>query len=390
MFEKDKSFGRPEVQACYADLVEKVADASDGVFLWAGLAIRSLLNAIGRYDPIDSLKEHLRGIPRNINQLYKKMFMSIDPVDRDRAFKLLLLVAGVPGCLVRLNALSVTWLLEDLEHDVDFPIKCETKPYTDEQLRRRQLAAKYQVDSLTKGLLEIVGGDEGRLFWQKHVQFFHRTVRDFVRQSSDLQEFAATVPSLTDVPTYLRVLLAELCFARTDDIRCNPTKYSMILLMCGDRLTGYELLDAYGRAMEHHNKEPLEGSPIFCGLTTGLRSFRGSIGKGALSFVHFLANLGTVNSNYVQRRVAADPGLLQPQGPMSLLLSAAVGWNSPTVAKALLDAGASPHDIVSTYTVSSQFTVWQLTCTAFVCQMMDPSSRSDSCAATARLYNTSS
>ncbi|KAK4119631.1 hypothetical protein N657DRAFT_684267 [Parathielavia appendiculata] len=73
MFEKDRSSQRPQVQACYVDLVDKVADASHGVLSWASLAMRSLLKAIARYDPIDSLKQHLQAITRDLSKLYKRI-----------------------------------------------------------------------------------------------------------------------------------------------------------------------------------------------------------------------------------------------------------------------------------------------------------------------------
>jgi hypothetical protein len=373
MFEKDKSFERPEVQACYVNLVNRVADASDGVFLWATLAIRSLLNSIGRYDPIDSLGQHLDGIPKNFNKLYEKMFMSIDPVDQARAFKLLLLAAEVPRDIGRLNALSVTWL-RDLE-DVDFPMKCGFQPYTDEEIRWRHLEAKYQVDGLTKGLLEIVDASQGPLFSRKFVQFFHRTVRDFVRQSSVLRGFAAQVPNLTTMPTYARLVLAELHFVRTGHIQ-SGVRYSGIVFNPwkenGPLFDG--LLEAYARAMEHHNSQSSGKLPPFPGSTIALRFPIAGMGStdGLRSFLHFFAYRNFVG--YIQRKVAADPGLLRPQGPMSLLLSAAVpvnNPNAPAMVKALLDAGASPHDLVSTYTGTSQFTIWQLACTACVCMMIN-------------------
>jgi len=142
MFENDRSFKRrPEIQDCYVDLVEKVASASEGVFLWASLAIRALFNAVARYDLIDLLEKQLEGIPRDFNALYEKLFMSIDPADRVKAFKLLLLVAEAPGWVGILNSQCITWL-RDLENDPEFPAYCEFKPYTDKEIERRHLEAK--------------------------------------------------------------------------------------------------------------------------------------------------------------------------------------------------------------------------------------------------------
>jgi hypothetical protein len=92
MFERDKSFQRPEVQACYKRLVEAVAQKSEGVFLWATLAIRDLLNCIKRYDRIKSLEKRLARTPRNFDKLYKKIFKSINVQDRNKALNLMFLI----------------------------------------------------------------------------------------------------------------------------------------------------------------------------------------------------------------------------------------------------------------------------------------------------------
>jgi hypothetical protein len=395
MFEKDKTFARPEVQECYIDLVEQVAAASDGVFLWATLAIRSLLSAIGGYDPIHSLREHLKGIPRDFNKLYQKIFMSIDPVDRAKAFKLLLLVAGVPRFMYPLNALMVTWL-RDLD-DPGFPMRCEFEPYSDEEIRRRHLEAKYQLDSLTRGLLEIVDDkhDDIPLSFRKHVQFFHRTVRDFVCQSSIIQEFSTNAAYLPCQSDYARLFLAQLWFARTDDMIDEREVPRQFIDKIRDTHRSFlnrgppaelrlddGLLDAFGRATDHHNNESLK-SPVFLGYRqfiqkpiTGftLKLMIMQIQKPwvAASYLHYLAREGFVD--YIRKKVAADPDLLRPRDSMSLLLSAALGRTpqASAMTKLLLDAGASPHDLVSTKRSNPcQFTVWEIVCAALVVHIME-------------------
>jgi hypothetical protein len=89
MFENDKNF--PLVKDCYKDLVDKVVEYSDGVFLWARLAIRSLLMAVGRREAIGSLRKQLDNIPKDINDFYENLLNSINPTDRVKTFKMLLL-----------------------------------------------------------------------------------------------------------------------------------------------------------------------------------------------------------------------------------------------------------------------------------------------------------
>lgn len=376
MFERDKCLERSDIRRCYVRLAEDVANASDGVFLWASLATRALLNAIGRYDPIDSLWQLLQGIPRDFNKLYEKLFTSIDPVDQARAFKLLLLVAEAGEVVGEsLNALGITWLNE-LE-DPDFPMKYGFRPYTDEEIDRRYLEAKYQVASLTKGLLEIEKSGSRSSIQRWHVRFFHRTVRDFVRQSKAVQEFATKVPNLTHRSTYARLLLAELHFARVGDIRCDGLSRIATLYEEGHALDD-ALLDSLGQAWEHHNessKTLLHDPTGPYGRVVGLSMPPAGRNYGHESFLHLLALGGVVG--YVQRKVTANPALLRPQGSLSLLLSAALGRN-PAMARALLDAGASPHDLVCTVgQTAAQFTVWQLVCTALVCLLSTPFWRQD-------------
>jgi hypothetical protein len=375
MFEQDKTFERPEVQARYTDLVEKVTASSDGVFLWARLAIRALLNSIGRYDPIDSLEQQLEGIPKDFNKLYEKLFASINPADRAKAFKMLLLVAENPTSN-QLNALNITWL-NDLE-DLEFPTKCKFEPYTEEEIKRRHLEAECQLDGLTKGLLELTtwtnsyhGPD---LFSEKRVQFFHRTVRDFVRQSKVIQEFSARFPDFTSVETYARLLLAELCFARSQAL--TGRIYTDILSRHEYRSSRDGLLDAYWRAFDHHNKADMEW-PVFCSLLMDPNHIRGAGNKLAGSFLHWVAKQDQ-DAGYVQSKVAANPELLQPQGELSLLLSATIGWNGCTTFKALLDSGASPHDRVRIMKDEySEFTVWQIFCAFFASRLVGNDTRNE-------------
>ena len=112
MFENDKNFSR--VQDSYKGLVDKVIEYSDGVFLWARLAIRSLLMAVGRREAIDSLEKQLDNIPKDMNDLYEKLLAPVSPGDRVKTSKMLLLAdmcSSWPG----LTAVAVTWIDCQLE-----------------------------------------------------------------------------------------------------------------------------------------------------------------------------------------------------------------------------------------------------------------------------------
>lgn len=84
------------------------------------------------------------------------MFKSIYVQDRKKALNLMFLVDAPASSGIRdfgLTAIRITWL-DDLE-DAEFPTICEIKPYTTEQIEKRQSEAECQLDSLTKGLVEV-------------------------------------------------------------------------------------------------------------------------------------------------------------------------------------------------------------------------------------------
>jgi hypothetical protein len=135
MFRKDKNFSR--VQHCYKGLVDKVVEYSDGVFLWARLAIRSLLMAIGRHEPIDSLQKLLDNIPKNVNDLYEKLLTSISPGDRIKTFKMLLLTARSSQYIGHLTAVALTWI--DNLDDPKFPTSHKIQSYTETRSRNDNL-----------------------------------------------------------------------------------------------------------------------------------------------------------------------------------------------------------------------------------------------------------
>ena len=367
MFQRDKNFSR--VRDRYLKLVEKVVQYSEGVFLWARLAIRSMLISIARHDPIDSLEKQLEDIPKDLNKLYEQLFTSISQSDRKKAFKMLRVVAKNPldG---NLNALALTWL-DDLDNP-NFPASGEIRPYTEEEIKERHLTAECQLDGLTKGLLEITNDKHKNLFFCKEVQFFHRTVRDFVRQSKYLQDFSTQFPDFTGIDTYARLLLAELWFAKSEHL--SKVKYRNILSEETYRKPRDALLDAYEKAFDHHinsGKVELKGPKSFPELVYNCIPF-GEDGT-SLSFPHWIA-CHLDEPKYIVSKVSRSPDLLQAKGGLSILLSASLGWNDKATLKALLQAGASPNDQVTIKYQEFQTspTVWMIFCVHFAAYMVSP------------------
>jgi hypothetical protein len=379
MFREHKCF--PKVQHFYEKLVTKVVEMSDGVFLWARLAIRSLIMAAwrmapGRKDAEDYLKTHLENLPRDgLNALYENLLASINPGDRQKAFKMLLLVAEIKWP----TAISLTWV--DQLDDPAFPASYEIQPYTDDEIKERQATAESEVDDFTKGLLEITNFHDpdpdpdmnNNPFFGKGVQFFHRTLRDFVKQSKQLRDFSTEFPDSMGVEARARVLLAELWFAKPkyipdtgifrirdlfDEYPCGPSRDAQ--------------LDSLERVLSHHIQAGCSSIP---GGTALLRDSAWSVDldrRTFMSFIHYVT-WSLEDVEYIRRRVSKNPDLLQAKDDLSLVVSASLAWRDEnTMLKMFLDLGASPNEQVKLKSRKSETTAstWMIFCAHFAAIMI--------------------
>ncbi|KAJ5096878.1 hypothetical protein N7456_007599 [Penicillium angulare] len=214
MFEKDPNFHR--IKDTYEDLVIEVVDASDGVFLWARLVVRSLLRGIGYRDNEKNLKKQLSSMPRGLTELFDQILGSIDENDQPFSDKLFLLTT--PNfCLwqpILRNAISYSWL-EDLE-DEGFPYKCPTTACTESEIDERLERVSCALDRFSRGLLLMSRRrdreSDGHEYFTHDVQFLHRSVREYIVNTREAQMRQRT-PNF-DVPSsIIRLLLAEMKFA---------------------------------------------------------------------------------------------------------------------------------------------------------------------------------
>ncbi len=110
------------------------------------------------------------------------MLGSIDPAVKKRSTKMLLLAVHNPFN-EPLSYLAFSWL-DDLD-DEEFPFTSPMEPYSDEELDKRRLLVVRQLAAYTSGLLEVR---------KNKVEFFHRTVRDYLCNNSAWNEQEAEAP----------------------------------------------------------------------------------------------------------------------------------------------------------------------------------------------------
>ncbi|KAK2030510.1 hypothetical protein LX32DRAFT_320694 [Colletotrichum zoysiae] len=408
LFERHRVFKTHGVQEYYRPLVERVAKASDGVFLWTGLTIQSLLRSVSRRDKLEALEKQLDETPSELHKLYDKMFQSIDGLDQDRAMKMMLLVAQEQKCLGKLshprgiNAMAIYWL-DDLE-DPDFPANQPFTLWDDAKIEDQRQFAVSQVDGYTKGLLEVVShkpdmfGPYPEPPHMRHtVKFFHRTASDYVCSSSLARQVLSSSPKLFTLEYYIRLALAELHFGslRNPDIPRRKRiifgrwpqfeRYPELLKKyISTQKPLISLIEAYKLAFEQQAKY-LAWRRFWINL-----SHFGHLPQlhPSTSFDHWMAH--DVREAYVVEYLAEKgktfPSLLHPRVDLSLLLSAACSnpseksdYYSPVpLVRTLLELGANPLDLVYqkigmdlAKDVHVAINVWQAWCIYYISFIID-------------------
>jgi len=378
MFKKNSNFDR--VKDVYAELVNEIVEEANGVFLWARLVVRSLLEGVGRHDPHSVLRKKLKSIPKDLDDLFSKLLGSINASDRERSDRIFLL-ANAQVQLGRQNALWFSWL-DDLKDDPEFPFSSPCRGYSNEEIEKRHCALRSQLDGLSKGLLEMVYNERsgGDIYFGFTVQFFHRTVRDYLCEASRQRQFRCRLPNFDLDAVCSRLYIAELKFARTKHSYFESTANALSFVFHGNihwiKRTSLTLSFDSGNLSEGHHrqndrqalynpaKETYNILSCYCrqpfsypgetrensgsihwaaGLYINFRGLMFGVSRENISELHWAAWLGL--SECVEKNISENSGLIKGGGEMSVLLSASLGSNLKLV-RYLLQAGADPEDQV--------------------------------------------
>lgn len=360
MFEKDRNFER--IKDLYVELVEDVVRMANGVFLWARLVVRLLLEGVGHRNSRSALQDKLNSIPKDLDALFDKLLGSVDPSDRKRSDQILFIATGDlsndPA-----NALAYSWL-EELENP-KFPFSSAVRGYSDEEITKRHHNLRPQLDGLTKGLLEMIpnGHASDDIFFGYTVQFFHRTVRDYLQDDSRQSQFQGRLPDFDRNEVYSRLCLAELKFARTRPSYFGDRHNALWEIFHHSHLwhrrtckEGHRdlfkffrevssVLNSYRHLPFSYPEESIENSGS---ITWGQQEtidwfFHFQIFKRNFSYPHYVARLG--QHQYISQILSENPTLLKGDGEISILLSASWGENSE-LTRFLLQSGANPQDQV--------------------------------------------
>jgi hypothetical protein len=185
VLEHNSAFKRLAQTDCtYNELVEEIIDAAKGVFLWVYYACRSLGEGLTNADRVEDLRQRLRDLPDELNELYKHILSTIDSKYWQSASRILLtLTKSVYH--PRLPLLGCEYL--DEEHYTaalkrDHLTRTALSTLTHDWMRRLDARCKGLVDVHWENRIKYVDGNmDHDYFFGASVTYSHRTVRDFLR-----------------------------------------------------------------------------------------------------------------------------------------------------------------------------------------------------------------
>jgi hypothetical protein len=200
-----------------------VADNSDGVFLWAAVTVRSLHSSITNHIDMPDLYKQLEDTPKELGALYHSLLELLSPRDRLRASKMLLMMYAFAKFNKVLDPCILSWV--DEWDNPAFPLNLPPGPYSPEEYSQRVEKVVAQIDGVTNGLLELSTTRNNRDYMTSRflpslhdnaapfVQFYHRTIRDFVITNTEMRATLAAHPELAVEKTCARVFLSAIWFS---------------------------------------------------------------------------------------------------------------------------------------------------------------------------------
>ena len=213
-----------EAKKACLKLVNVIVERAEGVFLWAGLVVRALLNASILNENPSRLEHILEECPSDLNQFFKKILQRIHP-DRwaqRRSMVLLYLTLRNPYSRA-LNGLvpswldELDWLADSTFQDNHFPLDIDARGYSEDEIKDRLKTAKDLLQAHTQGIVELreVDDEMSPLYFKHRLEFFHRSVREFL-EDEWLPEVQQNLKPLLlphqEVEIYSRILCAEAKF----------------------------------------------------------------------------------------------------------------------------------------------------------------------------------
>ncbi|ORY05157.1 hypothetical protein BCR34DRAFT_439739, partial [Clohesyomyces aquaticus] len=182
-------------------LVQEIVVRAQGVFIWVVLVVQSLVRGLTNADTLEDLRKRLDAFPRELGPFFRHMYDVIEPFYRPEAAKYFHVAVNARQAyrLVTYDLLNT----ENMEATIRTYLR--GREWGDPAHLTRFQHARKRVNARTQGLLETYGHCDPR------VDFYHRTVQDFLQLEEMQKIIHSDIPEGWDVDQDLcRAFLGEL------------------------------------------------------------------------------------------------------------------------------------------------------------------------------------
>ncbi|KAK3391380.1 hypothetical protein B0T20DRAFT_77908 [Sordaria brevicollis] len=186
------------------NIIRAITTKASGVFLWVYLVTKSLREGLSNYDTVIDLTRRLEQLPSDLEKLFRRMLESVNPVYQS---KMACFLQAATADQLRDDLHSDAEIYCNMERELDNPGYALREPSSHEcSLKHDQM--QHIINSRTMGILETrVMQDNLR---PPIVQFFHRTMYDFV-QTKEIQELITSkLPLSNEFNIHLWLMKAHL------------------------------------------------------------------------------------------------------------------------------------------------------------------------------------
>ncbi|GJC83678.1 hypothetical protein ColLi_06516 [Colletotrichum liriopes] len=167
----------------FSQIPTVVVQKAEGVFLWVYLIVKSLITGLSKADTYEELLRRLSKIPGNLKKYFRHMLESIERdywESTSRIFRVMI-ASGQPLPLLAFE------FLDQEEKDPQYALHMSLDLFSTTTISSTYKRLRKRVEARGRDLLQISKNSDAR-FLQLQVDFLHRTVRDFFRETRAMDE----------------------------------------------------------------------------------------------------------------------------------------------------------------------------------------------------------
>lgn len=212
-----------QIDPSSGEIISLIADLAHGVWLWVFLVTRDLKMAVNRDEGIETLRRIVHMFPPDLESYFERMIKSVRPQYLEEMSQIFLITVDELYPLP-LYAFS---LLEEDRKDPQYAIKAPINPILEETLHDSYSIWKSWIQNRCSDLL-VVDTEAHPVFLSHSVDFLHRTVRDFLRDSYYDHLKANLQSDFNSTVALCKMCLAQLKLLTVVDFNDRKTIHQVI------------------------------------------------------------------------------------------------------------------------------------------------------------------